>query len=249
MPSESLSLLPLAALIAILVLAYRHRQKPVEWQATVPVADLVAAPTYTGPFAFFRRHYNGDYSLAKSYWINTLLLQVAAGMVTITVLPLLGKNLPARFASLQGFFFCYFGIIALWLWAAAGTWASSSKHVGRGGRQSMASLARIALVLGVLRTLAQVGNDLPMIKEHWDVALGHQLGPQTQLQVRTGGRSILLSGGINDGSAQQLEDALKLAPDVRTLVLNSNGGWIREGEMLADVVRAHRLDTYRGKLL
>jgi hypothetical protein len=29
--------------------------------------------TYFGPFAFFSRHFNGDYSLGRSYWVNTLL--------------------------------------------------------------------------------------------------------------------------------------------------------------------------------
>jgi len=85
---------------------------------------------------------------------------------------------------------------------------------------------------------------MPMLKEHAYVAIGGQLGTPTKLELRADGRSILLSGGINDGSAEQLEKALELAPSVTTVVFSSEGGWIREGKMLASVIRKRALNTY-----
>ena len=34
----------------------------------------VEVPEYAGPLAFFKRHYNGDYSLGRSYWVNNTLV-------------------------------------------------------------------------------------------------------------------------------------------------------------------------------
>jgi hypothetical protein len=100
------------------------------------------------------------------------------------------------------------------------------------------------IVLGVLKTFGDVGNLMPTLEEHIKVAAGAQPGEPTKVQVLAGGRSMLLSGGINDGSASQLEKALEMAPTVTTVVFSSEGGWIREGTLLAEVIRRKGLNTY-----
>lgn len=203
----------------------------------------VVSPEYHGPLAFFRRHYNGDYSLARSYWVNTLLVSLFAPVVGILLLPSLSENFPARYSSAGFLLVTMLGIVA-WTWAVSGTWASANKHVQRGGRSGWATAAKAMIILGVIRTFGDVTNMMPTLQEHAQVATGAQLGPSTMLEVRADGRSILLSGGINDGSAEQLEKALQMAPAVTTVVLSSGGGWIREGQMLAKVIRKFGLSTY-----
>ncbi|MHB1216242.1 MAG: COG3904 family protein [Thiobacillus sp.] len=200
-------------------------------------------PEYSGPLAFFRRHYNGDYSLARSYWVNTLLVSMFAPVVGLILLPWLSESFPARYSSAGFLFVTTLGITA-WFWAVAGTWASANKHVQCGGNSGWAAAAKFMIVLGVLRTFVDVGNMMPTLQEHIRVAMGAQLGTSTKLEVRADGRSVLLSGGINDGSAEQLDRALQMAPTVTTVVLSSGGGWIREGQMLADVIRKRGLSTY-----
>lgn len=204
---------------------------------------LVPIREYRGPLAFFRRHYNGDYSLGRSYWVNTLLISLFAPILGLILIPWLGEHFPAQYGSGGVLFITTLGLVA-WFWAVSGTWASANKHTQRGGRSGWATAAKIMIVLGVIRTIGDVGNMLPMLKEHFQVASGTQLGPSTKLEVRADGRSILLSGGINDGSAAQLQKALEMAPAVSTVVLSSDGGWIREGVLLAEVVRSRGLNTY-----
>lgn len=203
----------------------------------------VVSQEYQGPLAFFRRHYNGDYSLARSYWVNTLLVSLFAPVVGILLLPSLSENFPARYGSAGFLLVTMLGIVA-WIWAVSGTWASANKHVQRGGKSGWATAAKFMIVLGILRTFGDVGNMMPTLQEHIRVATGAQLGPSTKLEVRADGRSVLLSGGINDGSAEQLDKVLQMAPAVTTVVLSSDGGWIREGQMLADVIRKFGLNTY-----
>lgn len=238
------SFAPLLLLVLVGGLIYaKARRGASNAGVVVQMADAAPVPEYTGPFAFFRRHYNGDYSLARSYWVNTFLVSLFAPVLGVMLLPWLGENLPARYGSSGFLFVTVFGIVA-WCWAAAGTWASANKHVQRGGKAGWARAAKFMIVFGILRTLAAVGNMMPTLQEHLRVATGAQLGPGTTLQVRTDGRSILLSGGINDGSAEQLDRALETAPGVTTVVLSSGGGWVREGKMLADVIRKRGLNTY-----
>lgn len=198
---------------------------------------------YRGPWGFFRRHYNGDYSLGRSYWVHLILIP---GVVSVAGLGLggwLSEDLPARYGSAAVLAMLALGIV-IWFWAVVGTWASADKHVQRGGRAGWATAAKVMMVLGILRTLVDLVGLMPVLHEHLEVAMGSQLGPETRLELRADGRSILLSGGINDGSAGQLGRALDMAPAVTTVVLSSNGGWIREGKLLAAVIRRHGLDTY-----
>lgn len=198
---------------------------------------------YSGPFAFFRKHFNGDYSLGRSYWINTFLISMFAPLLGILMLPWLGENFPARYGSAGVLLVTALGVIA-WVWAISGTWASANKHVGRGGKQFWASAAKVMIVLGVIGMFGEIGNMTGSLAEHWKIALGGQLGPEISLQVRADGKSILLKGGINDGTAEALSKALDIAPSVTTVVLYSKGGWVRQGNMIAKVIAERRLNTY-----
>ena len=204
-------------------------------------------PTYSGPLAFFKRHYNGDYSLARSYWVNNTLVSWFAPLLGLLLLPWLAENFAARFASMGVLLITSFGVVA-WTWAVAGTWASASKHVSRGGSGFWANAAKVMIVLGCLKTFGDVAKISPILMEHLEVATGHQLGPTVTLEVLADGRTILLSGGINDGAADQLSKALEFAPEVKTVLLQSPGGWVREGVMLAKVIETHALNTYVGDL-
>lgn len=239
-----LSLLPLLLVLLIGGLVWAKVRRDARNAPLDPhLIDATPIPDYKGPLAFFRRHYNGDYSLARSYWVNTLLISLFAPALGIMLLPWLSEKFPARYGSACLLFVTALGVVA-WFWAVAGTWASANKHVQRGGKSGWATAAKFMIVLGVLRTFGDVGNMMPTLQEHLRVATGDQLGPSTKLELRADGRSILLSGGINDGSAEQLDSALKLAPSVTTVVLTSEGGWIREGQLLAEVIRKRGLNTY-----
>lgn len=204
---------------------------------------MEAPQTYSGPFAFFKRHFNGDYSLGRSYWINTFLISMIAPLLGILMLPWLGENFPARYSSAGVLLVTALGIVA-WTWAISGTWASANKHVARGGKQGWATAAKVMIVLGAFRMVGEIGTMTGPLGEHWKVALGWQIGPDVSFQVRADGKSLLVKGGINDGTAEALSKALDIAPSVTTVVLYSTGGWVRQGNMIAKVISDRRLNTY-----
>lgn len=209
----------LLVVLAVLIRAGHRRSS-----STAPAAPIATppapAPEYTGPSAFIRRHYHGDYSLARSYWVNTFLLSLFAPALGFLLLPWLSGHFPARYGS-AGFLILTTAGVLVWFWAIKGTWASASKHVHRGGARGWALAAKLVLVLAVARAIADVGVLMPAVREHASVAMGAQPGPATRLEFRSDGRSIVLSGGINDGTAAQLEDAVRGASAVTTVVLSS----------------------------
>jgi hypothetical protein len=98
---------------------------------------VIENATYQGPLAFFRKHFNGDYSLGRSYWVNTLLVSLFAPALGLLSFPLL-HDLPARYSSAAVLALTVLGLL-VWIWAISGTWASANKHVQRGGKQGWAN--------------------------------------------------------------------------------------------------------------
>lgn len=192
---------------------------------------------------FFRRHFNGDYSLPRSYWVNTALVSVAYLLLVSAVMRYVAEHWAARQASAAVLLFTAFGIL-IWCWSVSGTWASANKHPSRGGSPFWANAAKVVIVIGAFRLVFETIQSGDVYAQHLRVALGSQPGPATRIEVRADGASILVEGGINEGTARQLQDALQLAPSAKAIVLSSKGGWVNEGLLLAEIISSKQLNTY-----
>ncbi len=204
---------------------------------------LAERQRYAGLTRYFKKHWHGDFSLAWSYWVNTLVISVIGAQLVVLALPFLTQGIPVRYRSLLALISMAAGL-GLWLWAIAGTWASANKHVSRGGAKGWAVAVKVLIVFGMLKTFGSVMQMLPGLQEHVDTAFGLSPAPDTRIVLMADGKTIRLSGGINEGAAQQLRQSLDTTPDVQTVILNSPGGWIKEGEKIAQLIQAHQLNTY-----
>lgn len=206
-----------------------------------------ASPTSTLPVtpaaSFFRRHLRGDYSLGRSYWLHLVVFASFLPKLAGLVLEPLCADRPARYAATATLLILVLGWVT-WIWAAYGTFNSSKKHVARGGKPFWANFTKLMLAFGLLGMLGNAVGMRVALVDYLGTALGSQRGPVTTFQLRADGRSLLLQGGINDDSAERLIQQLDAAPNVRTLVLHSNGGWVMQGRMLAKIIAARGLDTY-----
>lgn len=201
------------------------------------------ARTYRGFGGYVARHFHGNFSLARSYWLHVFLLSSLAGAALVTLVRVTEPMLSATQLSIVLLAGAAV-VIAIWVWGVVGAWRSSSKHADRGGRELWVVMAKVALALGVLRNVGELMALTPVFWDHAKVALGHQPGRPVELVVRADGKSLLLRGGINDHTADALERALRAAPGVTTVVLESEGGWIRQGRLIRDVIARRGLNTY-----
>lgn len=192
---------------------------------------------------FIRKHLRGEYSLARSYWINTLLMSMLAPTLSAILIPLVVENFAAKYGSMGALFFIVLGVF-IWLWSISGTWASANKHVSRGGKQGWAVATRVVIVLGAISIVSQFISSTTSLQEHWRMAFGAQFGPEAIFQVRSDGKSLLVRGGFNDGIADALLKELNKAPTVTTVVLHSPGGLIRQGKLMAKIIAERKLNTY-----
>lgn len=214
------------------------------------MSEVVTRPSHSAPRAavsprpgFLRRHWRGDYSLARSYWLHTVLLTSLTPALAIPLLARLTNDMPARYGMGGVLFIAAFSYLA-WTWGVCGCWRSASRHVARGGRRWAELAVKFLILCGVISMATSTWRAAHSLREQFEIALGKQLGPPVVYQVRVDGKSVLLQGGMNDGAADGLARILDQHPSVGTVVLYSAGGWVREGKLVGEVIRQRGLATY-----
>jgi hypothetical protein len=195
---------------------------------------------YRWPLRFFLKHWNGEYSLARSYWLNTFFISLFAPGLGLVLFPLVHDR-PARFASAAALLVTALGYAA-WFWAVRGTWLSATRHASAGG--GWGGIAKGMIVLGAMGIAAQVTNNRHGFAEHWATMLGKQAGPRYVIRVSRDRKSLKVIGGMNDGATDTLTRTLNSVPSVATVTFNSGGGWIREGHLMAAVISQRGLATH-----
>jgi len=141
---------------------------------TVPTdPDRERAPSRN----FFARHWRGDYSLARAYWLHTALMQFGVVALSAGVTHALAHNAPARAAS-SALLVIYVMGLALWIWAVVGTWRSADREQARNRLAGLSNpwplIAKVMIVLGAVGTCSRLINDGPRLVAHLRTALGEQ---------------------------------------------------------------------------
>ena len=192
---------------------------------------------------FVMKHLLGEYSLARSYWLHTVLLGWGFGATAAFALRRFGEEAPMRHVAI-GLMVIQALAALIWLWSVAGTWMAALRRVVMGGGRLWGVLALLTLGAAMLATIREVADLRPDVEDMWAVAQGEQPTPTFELSLRPDGKVLVYTGGINEGAAAALERQIAAAPQLTTLEIDSPGGWLREGRRIAEVVRRHQLDTH-----
>lgn len=222
-------------------------QEPAAWQqashrpraAPAPRARVAQAPQ-TG---YFKRHWRGELSLVRSYWLNNFLL------ATPFVLGLTGLMswISVKGDSLQvSAIVMLVGLpllLALDVWCIVGAWRSAREYLRNHGSLLWGWLARISLALGALQLAASVlFGFLPQLGEYWQMARGIDPIGQAKFSLSADGRSLRMDGVIGMGDGERLRTLLasEAARDLKRVELSSPGGRVREAERMAAALKEGR---------
>lgn len=188
------------------------------------------------------KHLKGDYSLARSYWLHTVLLGWGVSWLGIFAIQQVGEHQAARHASAALLAYLCVALL-ITTWSLAGAWMSAMKSLfGRGGRL-WAVLAMLSLAFGAVGTMKEYIELRPALREHWTIAQGEQPAEEFEVSMLDDGRVVSYTGGVNDGASRALEKVIADAPRVTTVLLESPGGWMREGQRMAAVIQRYGLST------
>lgn len=160
---------------------------------------------------YFARHWNGDLSLAKSFWFNLVginfLSAVILNILYISVFPAyaMGSGVVLIIASFLIFFL-------IWIWGAVGVWRSASRYMKRPGAGVWGHVACAIVVLQGLSWLGQATRVLSppdpgpaqQLAAEPPRDLLNELGQETQVLVSKQSSDGVQNEDINVEAAETL---------------------------------------------
>jgi hypothetical protein len=192
---------------------------------------------------FFLFHWQGGFSLARAYWVNNLLILLLWAQVTAaTVASGLTREFGMRASGLWSLGVLLAGV-TLSLWSGIGVWRSAERHASRGGRPLWGRVVMVVLALELLLLVVTGSGQASILNQSVMLALGRDTMPAANLAVVNRATEVEISGGLSFGTADRLQAILDATPTIRSVRLESSGGWITEGAKLADLVERHELTT------
>jgi hypothetical protein len=196
---------------------------------------------------YFMRHWRGQMSLGRSYWVNSFLL---GNLAPVAVMIALGSIEGDNETSLRVNAALSLASVALLgllnLWSAVGVLRSAANHPERGGRLTWAVAAFLMVAVSLISVFFQLTrkNSLDGYADLAQIAMGHDTIPVLSVKVAPDGLSVLLSGPIGSGSTDQFKRVLDGAWQATTVRLDSPGGRVFEGLGIAREVQRRHLDTF-----
>ena len=192
---------------------------------------------------FFAKHWRGEYSLPRCFWINYLLLNmivsvwIGAYIKNIITIELLNYTLFLLIAI--NIFNVFFTV-----WQAVGVWRSANNYTRR-DYIHWDVMAKIVVVLGVLgyAYLYYIENQ-PEIREYWLITAGKDPVGKFDIKVLRDTNELVFTGGFSFGITDSIEAYLNENPKINTIHLNSDGGRVAEARKLAELIVSKGLITY-----
>lgn len=192
---------------------------------------------------FIIRHWRGNFSLPRSYWINSLISNIF-----IFVLFILSsqevrhvRNLYIPIASLL---FFWGVVVVVLIWQLVGTWRSANRASIENPKSIWPNIAKFMMVLATLKFGADFVKDAPVqFEDAYQAAIGDPAMGKRGIRVLADGTEIEISGPMARGQVEAFSDALVDSPRAHLIHLDSLGGRISVAEDIADIISGLGLDT------
>jgi len=196
------------------------------------------------PVHYLLLHWRGDLPLGHSYWINGALVTGAFAGFGVLLASHAENMFGLRIATGVLLLF-YVTSLFVTVWQFTGIWHSSSKHVDKGGTKFWAVVAKLMVVLAVIRCgLLLTYSMVPQGIEFANILRGDTGLPAYTITALADGTEVEFRGGIRAGSADALGAALAKWPKAKVLHINSIGGRVSEAKAMMRLVEDRSLITY-----
>jgi hypothetical protein len=191
---------------------------------------------------YILEHWKGNFSLAKSYWLNFILIPLLSIIILGILIPFIKDAKPQTYIS----------IILLttapipMIWGGIGAWRSASMHKSNTGKNFWSTVVHILVVINFLYLFVDTIKKIPTIKEVVNIALNSssQKIPPYQIRILNHGKEIEVKGGIRLGLLDELKKNFKIHPNIRAIHLNSGGGILSESLNIFKYIKEKDIITY-----
>lgn len=192
--------------------------------------------------SYFVRHWRGDMSLPRSFWVNMCLLNIG-----VSILGKIFYDVPITSVAVSAAYILAYWIFMLCLaiWQYVGVWRAATRHAVTGNTRTAANLAKAVIILfSVLSAAGMYKGVVPQMLEAVSMVTGDSKIEDYKITVLPNGKAVEFYGGIKLGAAKRLAEVLSSAPYVSTIYIETLGGRYGEAVQMARIIKEKQLSTY-----
>jgi hypothetical protein len=192
---------------------------------------------------FFVKHLKGEYSFARSFWLNMIAIAWLLPTLALIIQGLTSADVPPRIAAAEYLLVVTVSAFLIY-WGAIGALHSGRRYVKSGGSKLWFTAALLVMWVAALDTIAQFIYAPGILVQNVRIVFTGRYAAAPTIQQIENGTAVLIHGTIQVGTAEALRKSLHGLPNVATIVLDSSGGMFDESNQIAKLIAGLRLNTY-----
>ena len=193
---------------------------------------------------YFTLHWEGEYSLTKSYWIN----YVVVGILFYFLLSIYPEELiTSTIHDLYIYITLYCIAFTVITWQILGVWRSANNHIQKTKRKFWANTVKALMIFGLISSSCMVQELLPGL--HKFICIFAQDADTTTYSIRVmdNKKEVEITGVIKTGLTKALHETFNKYPSIKVIHLNSYGGRVLEARLLREFIEEKGLITSTNK--
>jgi hypothetical protein len=192
---------------------------------------------------YIKKHWNGECSLAVSFWINVILINIFIRIFEIWLSDFSTIENPVT-ASQVSLIFFIMGLTIVYPWQIVGLWRSASRYSIKKSKSFWSGTVKVVIVLGFLGTLGNLTNSWKAYEGIYQIGFGKDEYSDYRINLVNDNTFIQLEGGLGFGISEEVNKVLSNNLNIKGIILDSIGGRIYEGRELSKIILINNLDTY-----
>jgi hypothetical protein len=188
------------------------------------------------------KHWRGELSLAVSFWVNFVLVNVLFSFAFLLNSERAFTNYPV-FLCRTSMVLMGVQLLVVFPWQFAGVWRAGTHRVRRSGRHGLSITVKVFLVLVLLYHVMDAVYHWGFYKETFAVAFFKDDLPDCIFSLKADGTVLHLDGGLGFGVSDRFAAVLSQSPEIEIIIVDSTGGRIYEARKMAEAILARRLNT------
>jgi len=190
---------------------------------------------------YFSRHWHGELSLAKSYWINFWLLSIVLTVLLVFWIAFSINENPVFFSRIVLVITAIIYLV-IYPWQIIGLWRSATNTTANTGKTFWPRIVKFLVIMGVLGSFSSEMQDKEWYKQLYYDAFILSKAKNYDVSVKEG--IITINGDFDYGISDQVEKILKNNQSIEFVTLNSDGGLLFEANNLSKLILLNSLNTH-----
>ena len=190
---------------------------------------------------YLSNHWQGNHSLAKAFWINSLLIFGIFCLLFIQTSALNNPDTVIGFARIYLLIMTAFFLV-IFPWQIVGLTRTLSRYI-KSKKQLFASfIVSIFLLLEIALLYTIIVNSPQTLIESFQVSISSYETGGYELSIQE--NNLLLDGKFSYGISKDFEQLLNENPQVKTIAFFSQGGKNHEAKKISSIIKKRGLNTY-----